>query len=176
VVLWSYDRVRGNMRTVYRVINAFRNVLIIAILSFIIVIGAVQIVMRYTPGINALSWVDEIMRYLNIWLIFLAASVGVRESSHLNLEYFLRKLFSEKTIYIIKKVSQVGIVISLLLLIYYGVVRVIDNLNTVIQSLPISISYFYAAIPVGSAIILLDYILILIHGEHPFSQIRSERG
>jgi TRAP-type C4-dicarboxylate transport system permease small subunit len=164
------------MKTIYRVINTVRNVLIIAILGFIIVIGAVQIVMRYTPGINALSWVDEIMRYLNIWLIFLAASVGVRESSHLNLEYFLRKLFSERTIVIIKKVSQVGIILSLTLVIYYGTVRVIDNLHTVIQSLPISISYFYAAIPVGSAIILLDYILILIHGEHPFSQLRSERG
>ncbi len=164
------------MKRVYLVINAVRNILIIAILSFIIVIGAVQIVMRYTPGINALSWVDEIMRYLNIWLIFLAASVGVRESSHLNLEYFLHKLFSDHKINIIKKISQAGIILSLLIVIYYGVIRVIDNLNTVIQSLPLSISYFYAAIPVGGTIILLDYILILIHGEHPFSRMRREQG
>lgn len=164
------------MKRVYMVINIVRSVLIIAILSFIIVIGAVQIVMRYTPGINALSWVDEIMRYLNIWLVFLATSVGVRESSHLNLAYFLHKLFSDKKIDIIKKISQAGIILSLLVVIYYGIIRVIDNLDTVIQSLPLSISYFYAAIPVGSAIILLDYILILIYGEHPFSRMRREQG
>ena len=164
------------MKKVYMVINLVRRILIIAIFSFIITIGAVQIVMRYTPGINALSWVDEIMRYLNIWLVFLAASIGVRESSHLNLEYFLHKLFADKTINIIKKVSQAGIILSLVVLIYYGVIRVIDNLNTVIQSLPLSISFFYSAIPIGGAIILLDYILIVIHGEHPFSQLRSERG
>jgi len=164
------------MKRVYMIINIVRSVLIIAILSFIIVIGAVQIIMRYTPGINALSWVDEIMRYLNIWLVFLATSVGVRESSHLNLAYFLHKLFSDKKIDIIKKISQTGIVLSLLVVIYYGVIRVIDNLDTVIQSLPLSISCFYAAIPVGSAIILLDYILILIYGEHPFSRMRREQG
>lgn len=157
------------MKTVCRIIDTARSILIMAILGFIIVIGAVQIVMRYTPGINALSWVDEIMRYLNIWVIFLAAGVGVRESSHLQLEYFLRKLFPPGTIAVMQRVSQAAIIGALLVVIYFGVVRVIDNLHTVIQSLPLSISWFYAAIPIGSAMILMDYLLILIYGEHPFA-------
>ena len=160
------------MRRIYAVIDTLRSVLIIAILGFIIFIGTVQIVMRYTPGINALSWVDEIMRYLNIWLVFLAASVGVRESSHLNLDYFLNKLFSAAAIRVVKKVSQLAIIAALVVVIYHGTIRVIDNLHTVIQSLPISIAIFYAAIPVGSAVILLDYLLILTSGgEHPFSRL-----
>lgn len=148
-----------------------------AIFGFIITIGAVQIVMRYTPGINSMSWVDEIMRYLNIWVIFLAAGIGVREGSHLQLEYFLRKIFPEKAIITVQRVSRFATVGALLLLIYFGTVRVLDNLHTVIQSLPLSISWFYAAIPIGSAMILMDYLLILTHsGKHPFAWAKAAQN
>ncbi len=158
------------MRKVYGVINALRGALIVAVLGFIIIIGSVQIVLRYVPGLKPLSWVDEIMRYLNIWVVFLAASIGVRESTHLSMDYFLQKLFSPAAIRIVKKTSEIVIILSLLLLIYHGTLRVVANTNAVIQSLPISISFFYLAIPVGCALILLDYVIILIHGSHPYSR------
>jgi TRAP-type C4-dicarboxylate transport system permease small subunit len=57
------------------------------------------------------------------------------------------------------------------LLIYHGTLRVWENRNALIQSVPISISYFYLAIPIGSGLILLDYLLILFNkGEHPYAR------
>jgi hypothetical protein len=51
---------------------------------------------------------------------------------------------------------------------------VLGSLNVVIQAAPVSIAVFYLAIPVGVFLMLLDYILIFVFGEHPFRIQRSE--
>lgn len=162
------------LKTVYTVIDRIRTAVIIVIFSFIIIIGAVQIFMRYTPGINPMSWVDEIMRYVNIWLVMLSASIGVKHGSHLKMDFFLYKLVRDKWIPRVKIITSAMIVAALLILIYFGLIRTLDNLRTIIHSLPISISWFYAAIPIGGLLILLDYLLIFIFGSHPFVPVRSK--
>lgn len=164
---------RTILRKTYRLIDRIRMVTLIAIFSFIMTVGAVQIIMRYTPGINAMSWVDEIMRYLNIWVVLLASSIGVKYGTHLRMDYLLNKWTSGTGLRVIRFVTEVAITIALIVLVYYGVLRTIDNRNTVIQSLPISISWFYAAIPVGGALMLLEFLLIFINGSHPFVQAKA---
>jgi TRAP-type transport system small permease protein len=164
---------RTILRKTYQLIDRIRMVTLIAIFSFIMTVGAVQIFMRYTPGINAMSWVDEIMRYLNIWVVLLASSIGVKYGTHLRMDYLLNKWTSGNGLKAITLVTQVAITIALIVLIYYGVLRTIDNRNTVIQSLPISISWFYAAIPIGGALMLLEFLLIFINGSHPFVQAKA---
>ena len=64
----------------------------------------------------------------------------------------------------------------LCILIYASVKKVLGSLNVVIQAAPVSIAVFYLAIPVGACLMLLDYILILVFGEHPFKIQRSEES
>ena len=159
------------MKTVYRIIDRIRTIAIISILGFIIGIGAIQIFLRYFPWTKPFDWVDEIMRYLNIWVVFLAASIGVKESTHLNMDYFLHKFFPDSIVKRIKSITHICIILCMGLLIYHGTLRVWENRNALIQSVPISISCFYLAIPIGSGLILLDYLLILFNkGEHPYAR------
>ena len=43
-----------------------------------------------------------------------------------------------------------------------------------LQNLPISNAWFYAAIPVGCAYLLYEYILILVFGKNPFASSPGE--
>ena len=160
---------------VYGVIDRVRMIAVIMIFGFIISIGALQIFMRYTPGINPWSWVAEIMRYLNIWLVMLAASIGVKHGKHLRMDYLLYKVVSPRAAAIIRPLTRAMMVLSLCLLIYYGFQRTTANLRTVIQSLPIPISWFYAAIPVGGVLILLESIVVFFRGEEdPYGESDAE--
>jgi TRAP-type C4-dicarboxylate transport system permease small subunit len=157
------------LERIYRIVDRVRAVLLVLIMGFIIGIGAVQIVLRYSPLTKPFDWVDEIMRYLNIWVVFLAASIGVKESTHLSMDYFLKKFFSPRRVAWFRKATHVCIILTMLLLIYHGSLRVWANRFTYIQSMHLSISFFYLAIPVGSALILFDYVLVLLHGgDHPY--------
>jgi TRAP-type C4-dicarboxylate transport system permease small subunit len=164
---------RPFLRRTYFVIDRVRTVTLIAIFAFIMTVGAVQIFMRYTPGINAMSWVDEIMRYLNIWVVLLASSIGVKYGTHLKMDYLLAKWTSGKGVKAVRFTTELAVIIALAVLIYYGVVRTYDNRHTVIQSLPISIAWFYAAIPIGSALMLLEFLLIFLNGRHPYVQAKA---
>ena len=157
------------LQKTYFFIDRLRMVALIAIFVFIVSIGTLQIFMRYTPGINALSWVDEIMRYLNIWLVLLASSIGVKHGAHLRMDYFLNKLVPAKGVKAVRLVTELAVIFALCVLIYYGVMRTLDNLKTVIQALPVSIAWFYTAIPVGSILMLMEFLLIFINGgRHPY--------
>lgn len=157
------------LRKTYFFIDRLRLVALVAIFVFIISIGTLQIFMRYTPGINALSWVDEIMRYLNIWLVLLASSIGVKHGAHLRMDYFLHKLVPARAVKVVRILTELAVILALVILIYFGLLRTLDNKYTVIQALPLSIAIFYAAIPAGGLLMLMEFLLIFCNGgSHPY--------
>ena len=159
---------------VYTAINLIRNILIILIFGFIIASGAWAIFLRYMPNLKTLPWIDEVLRYLNIWLVFLGSSVAIRQGNHLKVDFFIRKLFPENIVKIIRKLTLAIMLTCLSILIVASTKKVIGSLNVVIQAAPISIAIFYLAIPVGCLLMGLDYALILVFGEHPFKVADSE--
>lgn len=153
---------------IYKILDTLRNVLIVLIFGFIIVSGALAIFLRYTPNLRGLSWTDEVLRYLNIWVVFLGASVAIKNGNHLSVDFFIKKFFSARTVNIIRRLTLIIILICLSVLIGASTKKFLGSLNVVIQAAPISIAVFYLAVPVGCLLMFLDYLLILIFGEHPF--------
>lgn len=64
--------------------------------SFIVsvVVVFMQVVMRYILG-SALSWSEELARYLFVWQIWIGASYAVKKSRHIRVE-FIRNFLSDK--------------------------------------------------------------------------------
>lgn len=158
------------MRKCYRVYNGLRAGAIIGLLAGIIALAVLQVILRYftSSAIKPYPWGDEVMRLSSIWVSFLAASIGVRESSHLSVDYFMQKYVPEKALRIMRGLASLLVLAVLLALIWYGISRTRANLPTMMQNLPVSMAWFYAAIPVGSAFLFFDYLLILIYGSHPY--------
>jgi len=160
----------------YKIIDFSRNILIVLIFSFVILSGAADIFMRYATSMGSLKWTDEILRYLNIWVVFLGAAVGVKRGVHMRVEVFIQKFFKENAAKWIEKITILIILLCFLLLIVTGIQKVINYRDVQIQATTMSIAWFYLAIPVGCFMMLIDYLLILIYGEHPFkSQNRDEK-
>ncbi len=156
------------LKAAYQWIDRLRNALIVLIFGFVVLSGAVDIALRYATNMGSLKWTDEILRYLNIWVVFLGAAVGVKRGAHMNVDFFLLKCFNDDTVRTIRKATLVVILLCLLALSWAGTQKVMKYWNVEIQALPISIAWFYLAIPVGCVLMAVDYLLILVYGEHPF--------
>ena len=65
--------------------------LIVAIFSFIVMRGALEITFRFTPKFQSFGWSDEIMGYLNIWLVFLGASLTAKANGHMTMDFFVKR-------------------------------------------------------------------------------------
>ena len=155
-------------RPVYMVLDRIHIVLVIFIFSFVILAGAIEIFLRFTPGLRSLPWIDEILRYMNIWLVFLGAGIAVKEGSHLVMEYLVRKLLPVRGIAVLSRITMTITLVTLGFIFYVGLKRTLGMTHVVIQAFPITISLFYLALPVGCAYMIMDYVLIMICGEHPF--------
>ncbi len=157
--------------SLYRAVDFSRNVLIVVLFAFVILAGAMDIFLRYVTRLGSFTWTDEILRYLNIWIVFLGAGVGVKRGVHMNVEFFHQKCFKRETVRRIRKIGLILILLCFLTLFIGGIQKVAKFRDVQIQAKAISIAWFYLAIPVGCLLMFLDYFLILVYGEHPFRNV-----
>ena len=163
------------LRKIYTVLDRIRLTGIVIAMGWMVVLCFTQVILRYFAWsfIRPFVWGDEVLRLTSVWVAFLAASVGVREGAHLNLEYFVGKLLKPKGMVILKKIIIIIAILCMCLLTYYGVLQSYMDKNNNLLNIPISIAWFNSAIPVGCFFILIEFLLILIFGQHPFAHSSS---
>jgi C4-dicarboxylate transporter DctQ subunit len=74
-------------------------ILVVFLLSIMILLAFLQIVLRnfFATG---LSWGDEVVRYLVLWVGFIGATLAAKEGKHINMEVFSRWVFGRGRIYL----------------------------------------------------------------------------
>jgi len=122
----------------------------------------------FSPPWGALEWTDEILRYVNIWVVFLGAGLAAKHGEHLHVSLFAEKLFGTARQEFIRKTRLATVIIFLLVIAAAGIIKTARVAGSQAQMVPISIGWFYLAIPVGCLLMAMDYLLILICGRHPF--------
>ncbi len=166
------------LKKIYGIFDTIRSVGIVSIFAFMVLLSLTQIFLRYFSflGVCLFTWGDEIIRLSSIWVVFLAASLGVKKGAHLSVSFFLEKYVPPKVMSVIQKIATCIVLLALAFLIYYGSKYTLNATNKTLQNLDISIAWFYAAIPVGCIYLFADYLLILIYKDHPYSRMRLHSG
>jgi TRAP-type C4-dicarboxylate transport system permease small subunit len=144
---------------VARTLAAVRIVCIVqATMLFIIVVAAV--VARYVFG-QAVSWTEEVPRYLLIWISFLGAAAGVAKREHVGFDILFNALPAP-----IRRV--LGAAIGLLILGFgwivfrYGIVFVQDFGDDLMETIPYKNYWYYVALPISGALFLLFALKVMI--------------
>lgn len=125
------------------------DILLACIILLIVLIMSVQVLFRYAFN-NSISWSEEAVRYLFVWMTFLGAAVCFRDRLHIRVDYFKDVLPPA----IGKKLSRVNRWIMLLFMLYLivgGLVWVVLSAGAYGSSirLPINI-ILYGALPISS--------------------------
>ena len=131
---------------------------LIAIVGVMTVVVFLQVLYRYVFA-QPLQWSEELARYLFVWLSILGATLAVQKKGHFGLN-FLYKMLSDR----LRRIMQfpiyllMGIVIFVIL--FQGIILV---QKTALQDSPamgISMSWAYASLPVGGALMAIHLIAI----------------
>ena len=162
-----------NLERLYRLIDKVRRALIILLFGFVIVTCFLDVIFRYVPPHRTMGWTEEVARYLNVWIIFLGASIAAQQRLHLNVEIFVHRLLPRYHRHVAAGVTGCCLVF-LLVFVVSGSVKAVANFQQEMLSLPLSIAWFYFAIPVGSVLMMLELTLLLVYGDHPFYARKEE--
>lgn len=133
---------------------------VLKVIGTVLVLDVVlQIAARYLPF--EVSWTDEIARLLFVWFSMLSMALTYAKNQHLCIDYLYLKCNIKSQI-VFDYISIILVLITSLIFTYTGiqVVGVISRQKSSI--LHMSMSYFYAAVPVGFAIVALFNIFTLV--------------
>jgi TRAP-type C4-dicarboxylate transport system permease small subunit len=124
------------------------------LVAAITVIIAASVFWRYALN-DALSWAEEVSKYLMIWMVFTGAPIALRQGSHVAIELFPNAL-PERARQLVFALVFVIIAALMVVLIHRGITFAWNGrTQTAIIIGNFSLFWLFVSIPVGSAIMLL---------------------
>jgi TRAP-type C4-dicarboxylate transport system permease small subunit len=112
----------------------------------------VQVLMRFLG--RAVDGLDEVPRYLFVWLVMIGAAAAMHRGEHTLLEYFRDRL-RPRTRALVGVITHGAGMLLFVSLIRSSLVLVPNAQLQTSAGLNLPLGYVYAAVPVGSALILL---------------------
>jgi TRAP-type C4-dicarboxylate transport system permease small subunit len=131
----------------------------IVLMGFIITLACANVVMRYVFG-RPWAWVEEITVFSFVWLTMFGATSVIMHEGHCSIDVLARKL-SPGWRRALDVVVNVIVLITLGLLIYYGILLTIKGQTKLTPMLGIPYSYIDAAVPLACAVMMIYYLRML---------------
>ena len=152
----------GGKKSFFDVINRLENHFLVFGFAILIVVGFIQVVMRAVFN-NSLSWSEELIRYIYVWLCWVGISLTQRRREHIQLTFVL-DLFPKKVQDLLKILVSVVLIVftGWLVKMGFGLVFQIAGSGSTSTALKIPLYLVYAAFPVGNLFYCLRIIGLLI--------------
>jgi TRAP-type C4-dicarboxylate transport system permease small subunit len=108
----------GLWRKVTAAYSSLLSALLIVSVAILIIPVSLQIFSRYTALIPAYIWTEEMARFLFIWMIMIGAMIGVRESTHFEVD--LLPAVSPRIEAAVRLMGQVAVLVFALVFVWSG--------------------------------------------------------
>jgi len=94
-------------------------ILLAACVGILVIPVTLQIISRYTPFIPSYIWTEEMARFLFIWTIMIGAMIGVRESTHFEVDVWPR--LSPRAEALVRLMGRLGVLAAALVFVSAGI-------------------------------------------------------
>lgn len=113
----------------------------------------IQVAARYLPVVG-FNWTEELARLTFVWFCFLATAYTLSKKMHLGIDYFYLKM-SKKVQHFLDILAFAVVFAFGTILTYYGIFLL--GIVSIQKSpvLQLSLSYFYAAVPVAGILFVV---------------------
>lgn len=128
-------------------------------LALMVIVTTSQVIFRAL--FSALTWSEELDRYLLVWISFLAAAAVFKRGSHVAITMLPDKLppVAGK---VLRVISNLICLVLFLICFRYGIVYMGLQASQVSPALHVPMKYIYLSIPVGFGMMILYSIINLI--------------
>lgn len=147
------------MKTFESYFLAINKWLLITILAVMSIIIFANVVLRYTTNIS-IEWAEEVARHLMIWLTFIGCGPVLRYGGHIAVEN-LQDAVPRQVAVAIRLIISLLIVGLFAFFTWYGLEYMDRTQYQQTPATQISIAIIYAGLPIGAAMTLLHWLLIV---------------
>jgi C4-dicarboxylate transporter DctQ subunit len=133
---------------------------LIAMVVVMTVVVFLQVVYRYVLA-QPLYWSEELARYLFVWLSILGATLGLQKRGHFGLDVFFR-MFPKKMKQSMRSFIYLLMGIVIFVILVQGITLVQKTASQESPAMGISMSWAYACLPVGGALMAIHLMVIFL--------------
>ena len=151
--------------TIKRVLDRISDVLdkicgaiCVLMIAAMVILTTLQIVFR--TWFTALSWSDEVTRYLLVWSTFLGATCVYRHSGNISIT-FIQEAFPANISKALRVAVHVVCFVLFVVLLYYGW-QYVGSLNRTATSIPLKMSQVYLCMPISMLILMVHALVMTI--------------
>ena len=130
----------------------------VLMIAAMVILTTLQIVFR--TWFTALSWSDEVTRYLLVWSTFLGATCVYRHSGNISIT-FIQEAFPVNISKALRVVVHVVCFVLFVVLLYYGW-QYVGSLNRTATSIPLKMSQVYLCMPISMLILMVHALVMTI--------------
>jgi len=132
--------------------------LLMAIVGAMTAVVFLQVLYRYVFA-QPLQWSEELARYLFVWLSILGAALAVQKKGHFGLDLFYKMLSSRRR-QVVRMVVCLFTGTVIFVILYQGIILVQKTALQESPAMGVSMSWAYASLPVGGALMAIHLIAI----------------
>ncbi|WP_227368880.1 TRAP transporter small permease [Halomonas sp. M20] len=132
----------------------------IVMLIISVTLGFYQVITRFVLD-SPSTWSEVISRSAMIWCVFLGAAAGFRGGFMMSVEVIYKLLPARRLIWLEVAIALCCVIV-LLVLIYFGSAMMLRVRTQMLSGLEVSISWAYAAMPVGAGFALIAILARLL--------------
>ncbi|MCD6435935.1 MAG: TRAP transporter small permease [Clostridiales bacterium] len=139
---------------------------LVVLVCVMMIVGGMQVFWRYILK-NSLYWSEEVMRYLNIWTIFLGVSIGVPRNAHVAIDAIIGAL-KGRARFTATMVVYMFSLIFFIALFGVGIKFTVFNMGHLSAALRMPMSMIYISLPIGgflSILFMVGEIIKFLKGE-----------
>jgi TRAP-type transport system small permease protein len=127
--------------------------LVSLLIAAIAVICFLEVILRYVFS-ESLSWYDEFVGYLLVWLTFFGAVLAQSHGQHIGVDNLVES--ASPGMRRVLRLTSHGLLVAVhLVLLFYGTRLVLRFLTETAITLPVPMGAVYSAIPLSAALLLV---------------------
>lgn len=143
------------MRRIIDIYHRVLTLLLVATVAILIVPVTLQIASRFTDLIPSYIWTEELARLLFVWMIMLGAMIGIRESTHFDVD--LLPKFGPRATAAVQIVTHLFILVLALVFVWWGIKFLQFGWNQLSELAELPMPYIFIAWPLAG----LTWVLFL---------------
>ncbi|TYC61755.1 TRAP transporter small permease [Rhodobacterales bacterium] len=169
----------SSLNGVLCVVRLVERVALVSLLLIMVLLFATNVAVRQIGGPLAadLAWVDETVRLMNIYLVFLAAGLALERGKQVAVDSWRETIIARTGLPLKRIIDLTGLVFSLYLaFLSIRMARFVWSMGQRSATLDIPIAWIYIAPAIGFALLALRYCASLFGGIDRYTAAEKGHG
>lgn len=163
----------NQLEHIERFLNLIAKVLVFLFLAFMSTSVFYAVICRYIFQ-SAPFWVEEVARFMMVYMAFFGAAVAFSKRGHVGLEFVVTRLIPERFRPYIILFSDLLTLIFFFFVIYHGVRFAVRGAGVISPATGISMLLAYCGVPIGCSFCFIQVLINIISDLHKMFIFKSK--